>query len=284
MIQPTINFIGAGHLGQTIARLFVINNLATVAGICNSTYSSSLRAAEFIGFGQACENISSMPRADITFITLPDDKIESGCELYLRAKNFNPKGMVIHCSGLLTTDVLIAAKQKGCSTLSVHPMHSFADPPSSVERFAGTYCAIEGDESKVVETLFKLIGAKLLYIEKSKKALYHAAGVMASNYLVTLADTAIKNLVLAGICEHEAKNVVSHLMDGTLQNLIVSDSACQALTGPLKRGDVGTVRQHLVAIENDHSQRLYRSLGDLTLHLTNLDAAKKKELKELLNR
>lgn len=286
MKEKTINIIGAGNLGKTVARLIVNHSAGSIAGVCNASFESSSHAVKFIGAGAPCQNLDALPPSDITFITVPDDQIMSVCEMYSRSANFNPSGTIIHCSGLLTSDALVAARKKGCHVMSVHPMRSFADPELSVKNFAGTYCAVEGEASSDAENavfeILNAIGAKIIPINKHKKGIYHAAGVLASNYVVTLADIAMKCLRDSGVGNEDATSMVLSLMEGTLGNLAKTRSPEAALTGPIKRGDVGTIRKHMAALEDEQIKTAYAALGELTLQLTSHEMDRKKEIQSAL--
>ncbi len=283
-LTVTINIIGAGKLGKSIAKLIVKNQAGSIQGICNSSLHSSQEAVSFIGAGMPFHEIDDLPSADITFITVPDDKIKDICDKLSHAKNFPSSSVVVHCSGLLTSDILNAARYKGCSVASIHPMRSFAEPKISVEQFIGTYCAIEGsvEAEKIIGDIFQKIGGKIIHIEKNNKSFYHAAGVIASNYLITLTHHAIESLKNAGIEHEKSVDMILNLMTGTLINLSKTKSPTESLTGPIKRGDVETIKKHMLAIQNSNLKKLYTVMGELTLNLTNHDHQKKQSIQDAL--
>jgi predicted short-subunit dehydrogenase-like oxidoreductase (DUF2520 family) len=167
--------------------------------------------------------------------------------------------------------VLSSAVKAGYPVASIHPIKSFADPALSVQSFKNTFCAIEGDKEAItlLEKLFSNIGGNLINISKENKPLYHAAGVIANNYLVTLHYHAVQCYKSGGIEEEVAKKIVSMLMNNALSNLNQLDHHQQALTGPLQRGDLQTVRNHLIALEDQPLVRdIYSHLGLATLPLT----------------
>ena len=275
-----VNIIGAGKLGKTIGRLLVKNNLAKIAGVYNRSLESSMAAIEFIGDGQYFSGMRLLPYADVTFITTPDDHIcETSVEM-CRSGNIKPGSIFIHCSGVLTSDVMSAVKVKDAMVVSFHPMKSFSDPALSVENYAGTYCAMEGDAEalRILEPIFNSIGSITYQIEKEKKSLYHAAGVFASNYLVTLSQQAVNCLSEAGVEEQMALNIIISLMKGTLSNIEKSMSPREALTGPIKRGDVSTIKNHLSAFSDCKQRFLYSTLGKATIPLTSHDLETKTQL------
>ncbi len=279
-----VNIIGAGHLGKTIGHLLVRHRLVKIGSICNRSEISTTNAIKFIGQGKVCPNISELPPADITFITTPDDLISATCEELSRNPFIEKGGIVLHCSGSLTSDALISIKKKGCYVASVHPMRSFAKPELSVEEYRGTYCAIEGDKEALpnIQSLFNSIGSITYEIDKRKKSSYHAAGVFASNYLVTLAQQALSCMKDAGVEEEMAMHVITNIMRGTVSNLEKTLSPEQSLTGPIKRGDVSTIMKHMESFTDREQQHLYADLGKATLRLTDHSSVKKEKITSAL--
>lgn len=278
-----INVIGAGRVGQTLAWLLSRENTAEIGYVCNQTEASIRAALQFIGQGTGCARAEELPPADITFITTSDDCIARACAA-LSHSRLKSGGIVVHCSGALTSDTLEAVREKGCFAASIHPMRSFANPALSVVEFRGTYCALEGDlpAVAVLGPLFKTIGAMVFSIDKTKKPLYHAAGVFASNYLVTLFSQALSCLEDAGVDKHVAVGAALNLMNGTLRNLEQTQSPHLSLTGPIKRADTETILNHLQVLTED-KHRLYSVLGQATLPLTTLSREEKDDVIEALN-
>jgi predicted short-subunit dehydrogenase-like oxidoreductase (DUF2520 family) len=279
-----VNIIGAGHLGKTLGHLFVTHQLVTIGAVCNRSETSSIKAIKFIGQGRYCPTIAELPPADITVITTPDDLIAVTCE-ELSKNPFIKKGsIVLHCSGSLTSDALISVKEQGCYVASVHPMRSFAKPELSIQHYGGTYCALEGDKEALppIRSLFHSIGSITYELDKTKKSSYHAAGVFASNYLVTLAQQALSCMKEAGVEHKLAMKVITHIMRDTVSNLEKTDLPEQSLTGPIKRGDVSTIRNHIESLSDREQKQLYSILGKATLHLTEHNTLKKDEIRSAL--
>lgn len=281
----SVNFVGCGALGKTIARLIHEHKAAEIRGVVNSELKHAQQAVAFIGAGKACSSIQDLPQSDITFITTKDDKIELICAELVNKKLLQPGSIVLHCSGSLSSDVLATAKNVNCYIASVHPIKSFADPKEVVSTFNGTYCAIEGDvEAKEkLKKLFACIGAVVMEIRKESKKKYHSASVMANNYLVTLHYSAVQNFMKSGIEEPVAIKLASSMMNDALKNLH-KFSHHDALTGPIKRGDVQTVKGHVDAFADDEvMQNIYTSLGIGTLPITNHSSSIKNDLANVLN-
>ncbi|MFC7782489.1 Rossmann-like and DUF2520 domain-containing protein [Legionella taurinensis] len=273
--MAVINIIGAGRVGQTLAWLLSRQKGIEIGFVCNQTEASARAALQFIGQGKYCPAIEELPPADMTFITTPDSSI-AAASAALSQSDLKPGGIVVHCSGALTSNALDALRVKGCYTASIHPMRSFAKPALSVHEFSGTYCAVEGDVPAISALTDQLqaLGAIVFAIDKTKKPLYHAAGVFASNYLVTLFSQALSCLSNAGIDETVAVGAVLNLMQGTLANLNHTQSPRASLTGPITRADTGTITNHLLALTGVLHE-LYSVLGKATLPLTTLSGEQK---------
>lgn len=271
--KPSINIIGCGKLGKTIAKLLSINELAMIGGILNSSAASTQEAVRVVGAGTPCLSIQDLPEADITLIATRDDAVSDIAEALVQQGKIASGSIVFHCSGSLTADVLSTARVKGAYLASLHPIKSFANPDQAVATFAGTYCAIEGDGTAVSQltTLFQALSATVISIDPAQKSIYHAGGVMANNYLVTLHHHATSCYTNAGIDETTAKHIVSMLMKDALNNLDNLNHS-NALTGPLQRGDVKTVSKHIDALslveDLKQTKELYLSLGKKTIALT----------------
>ncbi|MGQ3891823.1 Rossmann-like and DUF2520 domain-containing protein [Legionella sp. CNM-4043-24] len=279
-----LNIIGAGHLGQSIAYLLFRRGLVTVGAVCNQSRQSAQLAVDFIGAGQVCVGMDALPPADLTLISTPDGCIADICTGLASHSRLKPGSIVWHCSGSLGSDELMIAREEGCSVASIHPMKSFARPDLSVLNFTDTYCALEGDyEAKeVLRPLFEAIGAIVYEISKEKKSLYHAAGVFASNYLVTLSEQALSCLQESGVEHALAMRIITSLMQGTVSNLATTLSPEQSLTGPVQRGDTSTLSRHRAALSGTEKEALYSALGVATLPLSSVAKEKKAEMREAL--
>lgn len=282
-MKSTINIIGAGNLGKTIGKLIFTHDVGFIQEICNTSTKSGIEAASFIGQGEV-KTISELLPADITFITTPDDQIELCCQQLSKSSKLKKNSIVVHCSGSLSSEVLKTVREKGCFVASVHPMRSFAKPDISFKQYSGTYCAIEGDyeATNVLEELFTKIGSVVYAINKDKKSAYHAAGVFASNYLVTLCQNSLLCLKDAGVENDMSMKIIASLMQSTLNNLETTLSPDKSLTGPIKRGDINTITKHLSALPEPLSN-LYKTLGLATLNIAHLSEDVEKKIAELLS-
>lgn len=281
---PTLNIIGCGKLGQTLARLWSDKQQFTIKAISNTQLDSARSAIDFIGAGVACNRISEMPVADCWLIATPDTQIEACAQLLAQSQLISANTLIFHCSGSLSSAALSPLARLTHLTASVHPVHSFASPRQSLQQFAGSYCAYEGD-SEALEVLlpaFRALGAELFAIDASHKTHYHAASVFACNYLVALLDASLTCFESAGVSRLQAQQILLPIVHQTVDNTL-QQSPEDALTGPIARGDSTTVGQQLDALASTPGlQRLYQTLGQQTLevarrqnHEVNLSALQK---------
>lgn len=282
---PRLNVIGAGKLGRTLARLFSDAGLVTIGAIYNRSSEHSHSAQAFIGTGRVITNIEQLSNepAELWMIATPDDAIgDCAKQLAALAGISWQKTTVFHSSGLKTSVELSALQKLGSSIASVHPAHSFASPERSLTSFVSTICTLEGGEQaiNILDSLLRAIGGQTTTIEPEAKPLYHAATVMASNYLIALLGASETLLEKAGIEETLAKAVLSPLMRQSLENGF-TEGAINALSGPIARGDINTLQAHLNAIEQKAPdlRSTYTTMGAQALKLVQQkNALNEKEL------
>jgi predicted short-subunit dehydrogenase-like oxidoreductase (DUF2520 family) len=269
----TLNLIGAGRLGKSIAQLAQQSGQYRLTSIYSRSLASSTAAGMWIGAGEVAAQLGDLAPADLWLIAVPDGAIASVAAELAQAGVVNAGAVVFHASGALAADQLAPLAAQGVLTASWHPAFSFADPARAVQTFgksdSGTLCALEGD-AKAVAILSEFtaaIGGRAFVLgsEAGAKVAYHAALSMAANFLVTLSDLSLKTAEQAGISPEVSQQLVLGLIRQTLNN-IDSLGAAAALTGPIVRGDVATVAQHLAVLPPD-TQAVYRALGVATVAL-----------------
>jgi predicted short-subunit dehydrogenase-like oxidoreductase (DUF2520 family) len=152
----------------------------------------------------------------------------------------------------------------------MHPLQSFASAEYRTNPFQGIIVSVEGerDALKAAKGITGDLGGTSVTIRTDAKTLYHASAVVASNYLVTLLDLALRLINTAGITDRDAFNVLKPLIEGTLSN-IEKVGIPEALTGPIVRGDVKTVENHVAEIGSTTPELLdlYSSLGFHTVDI-----------------
>jgi predicted short-subunit dehydrogenase-like oxidoreductase (DUF2520 family) len=228
------------------------------------------------------------PAGDVTALILavPDEVVP---EMAMAVAELGPapEGCVaLHCSGALSTEVLAPLHARGYPVGSLHPLQTLASPVSGADLLPGSAFAVSGerDAVAVARRLVNALGGVPLTIPIAGRALYHASAVMASNFTLTMLAASARVLIQAGAPADEALDALLPLVRGTLDNLDELGPA-GALTGPIARGDVETVRLHLRALP-ERERSLYAAVGLEMLRLAEpaLDADAAVALHDLLTR
>lgn len=265
-----INFIGCGQLGRTLGSLWQQHSLLVIGDVLTRSPESANEAIEQIGAGRAVSSITEMQAADIYMVACSDDAIESCSQTLADSGLLKTGDVVFHCSGAQPSQLLHACQKQGAVIASIHPIKSFADIKLAAQSFAGTYCGVEGDDSALsaLEPFFTNLDAELLPIHTEHKTLYHAASVIACNYLVALEELSIQAFEQSGIEREQALAVLKPIVTGTVENVFRLGTA-PALTGPIARGDHSIVSKQLSAMDNWNSDyaTIYRLLGKVSLPL-----------------
>ena len=227
------------------------------------------------------------PGTTAVFLGVPDEMLPE-ISMALAAHGEAPPGCAaFHLSGAIGTDPLAPLLEKGYSVGTLHPLQSLADPVLGAEQLEGVYFAVSGEPAAVstARRLLSPLGSSILTIPVARRPLYHAAAVFASNYLAALIGAAARLMVQAGVPEDEALPAILPLARGSLENL-GRLGPVRALTGPVSRGDIETVRLHLRTLE-PRERTLYASLGLEILRLAGeggLDGNSMEELKGMFER
>jgi predicted short-subunit dehydrogenase-like oxidoreductase (DUF2520 family) len=263
-----ISVIGPGKVGTALGVLAARSGLRVAVG--GRRREAADAAAEIIQAGcRPCTPPEAAAASSLVLLTVSDAAIQTVCEELAEA--FGAGAVVAHCSGVLDSGVLAAARRaRGCEIGSMHPLQTFPAVATAVATFQGTYCFIEGS-SRAMEVLSDLagrIGGNPQPIPPGKKPLYHAAAVVACNYLTGLLDAASALAEQAGIDRSTALAAMEGIVRATVENVFAMGPAA-ALTGPIARGEADIVRRHLQSMRScpDDLQRLYRAVGRWTIDL-----------------
>jgi predicted short-subunit dehydrogenase-like oxidoreductase (DUF2520 family) len=245
-----------------------------VQDVLTRSRESAVAAVNFIGAGHAVGRLDEMREADVWMIATRDDAIVPSCRTLAASGMVTPDDIVFHVSGATPSTDLKAVKEQGALIASVHPIKTFIDAEQAVQTFPGTYCGAEGDAGAltVLRPAFEGIGARVFEIAPEMKPVYHAAGVFACNYLAALIEAALRAHEKAGIPRAASLTALEPLVRGTV-DAIFERGPAKALTGPIARGDVATVKRQLARIrEWDRGMGdLYSGLGLLAVALAEAD-------------
>ncbi len=221
----------------------------------------------------------------VLLLAVPDRALSEVSHDLAGAGPAPPGCAALHLSGALSADVLSALHAVGYAIGSLHPLQTVADPWFSAHRLTGIAFAISGEPAAILAArrLVDALDGTPLVIPPTLRPVYHAAAVMASNYVVAVVAAASRLLQQAGVHEEEALRALLPLVEGTIDNLKHLGIPA-ALTGPIARGDADTIRLHLARLSQGE-RPLYSALGQEVLRLARLaglDARKADEIEELL--
>ena len=280
-----IGFIGAGTVGTALAIGLSARGYSVVAVSSRTKASADKLAKEICGCQSFSNNQAVADAAELVFITTPDAAIP----LVASEVRWHKGQSVVHCSGADSTETLEPARKLGANVGAFHPLQTFAGVKQAIDNLPGSTFAIESEEPLL--TTLKDMGATLdghcIELKASDKVIYHAAAVITSNYLVTLVKLATDLWQTFDIPPEEATKALMPLLRGTLNNIEnVGIPGC--LTGPIARGDTGTIKKHLKALDKVDPAVLstYRELGRQTIPVAlakgKINEQQVRELEEIL--
>lgn len=283
----TIGFIGAGITGTALAVRLHRQGYRIIA-VSSRTLASAERLAQRIDGCRVYNTAQEVANeAQLIFITTPDDVIN---EVASRVR-WHRDQSIVHCSGAHSTDILAAAKQFGAHTGCFHPLQTFANIEQAIENLPGSTFAIEASEPllTILQKMATAMACNWVILTANEKVLYHTAAVFACNYLVTLVKLATDLWQDFGISREQAIKALLPLLYGTLSN-IENIGLPGCLTGPIARGDLGTIKKHLEALGKEKPYLLssYKQLGLQTIPIAldkgKINSEKAKELEVLLSK
>ncbi|MFO1539195.1 MAG: Rossmann-like and DUF2520 domain-containing protein [Chloroflexota bacterium] len=254
---PRIAVVGAGRVGLALA--IAIDRAGwpvTAVATRDPGRAAELRAR----VPSAAErHLAALPdAADLILVTVPDDAI---AEVASRVRLYAGQG-IAHTSGALPAEVLAPARGAGAALASFHPLVPFAETDRAVASLRGATVALEGDPPLValLADVATALGAQPVRLPPGGKAAYHAAAVLAAGGFIALLDAIAEVARGAGLDEPGALAIYAPLIRAGLANAEAGGIA-GALTGPFVRGDAGTVRDHLAALDRlaPGARDLYRA-------------------------
>ncbi len=233
-----ISFIGAGRIGVSLGRYFKSKGFE-IAGYFDTVKEAGEKAAALTGSVYFKNYKEVIDASDVILVTVPDGIIESVWKklLYLGISD----KFVGHTSGALSTKIFHGAGERHCKVMSVHPMMTFAGWDTEIAKMEKMALTIEGDLEDF-EWLFNKLPNNKFSISPDRKVNYHLAGVFASNLLIPVIHRALKNIEKAGL--EMGEEIIFPIVEKTIEN-IKEKGTSGAVTGPLERGDVGTICKHL---------------------------------------
>jgi predicted short-subunit dehydrogenase-like oxidoreductase (DUF2520 family) len=254
-------------MAQALGALLCRRN-APVAAVAGNDAEKAERAANFIG-GARATVIRDLPLyAGCILIAVADDAIPLVARELARCET-KPR-IVVHTSGAAGPDALAVLRHTGSFVGVLHPLQTVPDRERGLLTLPGSSFACAGDPEATewAQQIIRVMDGKPLLLDGKKWQSYHAAAVMACNYHVTLVDAALELMENAGISRATALAALEPLIRTTTENILLSGPEA-ALTGPIRRGDSGTIRQHMTALQraSPSTRNLYSAAALRTIPL-----------------
>lgn len=261
-----VGVVSAGRVGSVLGAALAAAGHQVVA--TSGVSRASVRRAEQLLPGVALRSPDEVVTgADLVLLAVPDDVLPGLVTGLARADCFRPGQIVVHTAGAHGIEVLAPAAAQGALALALHPVMTFTGRPEDVQRLAACsvgVTAAEGDEAgwSVAEALVVEMGAEPVRVPERVRPIYHAALAHGANHLITLVRDAVDVLERAGV--QPAERLIAPLLSAALDNALRHGD--RALTGPVARGDVGTLRKHLheLAERAPEISDSYRALAERT--------------------
>ena len=283
--MPKLGFIGAGTVGTALA-IRLSERGYPVVTVSSRSQASADKLAQAINGCRAVESSQAVAdSAELVFITTPDGAIPTA----VSTVKWHPGQSVVHCSGADSVNSLEPARKQGASVGAIHPLQTFASVEQAINNIAGSTFALEAQEPllSILKDIATVLDGTFIELTADDKVLYHAAAVIACNYLVTLVKLATDLWQTFNVPPERATQALLPLLRGTIAN-IERVGIPQCLTGPIARGDTGTIKKHIDAMEKAAPALLptYLDLGRQTIPIAlakeRIDQQQAGELQTLL--
>jgi predicted short-subunit dehydrogenase-like oxidoreductase (DUF2520 family) len=262
--NPTTFIIGAGPVATALAGALRLGGVP-VLGLWARRPAQARTAGATAGvaaFSSAPPDLLLETR--IVLLAVRDGVIGEVAAMLAGTGLIGKRHVLLHCAGAASAKELlggVAEQVGGIGTL--HPLSAISDGKLAMRALRGTVFGVEGDDAgrAAAGKLVAALGGVVLPIDSSHMAAYHAAAALASNYVVSAIDAAAAVLAGAGVPPEQAAQALVPLAEGALRNIAVQGTT-SGLTGPVRRGDVETVRRHLKTLEDKPElSEIYRVLA-----------------------
>ncbi|GAA0497296.1 Rossmann-like and DUF2520 domain-containing protein [Streptomyces olivaceiscleroticus] len=263
----TVGVVGAGRVGPALAAALQLAGHRPVA-VSGVSDASRRRAAALLPDVPLVPPEEVLARAELVLLTVPDDALPGLVAGLVETGAVRPGQLLVHTSGRFGAGVLEEATRAGALPLALHPAMTFTGTSVDVQRLAGCSFGVTAPEElrMAAEALVIEMGGEPEWIEEAARPLYHAALASGSNHLITLVAQSLELLRKAGV--QAPDRMLGPLLGASLDNALRSGDA--ALTGPVARGDAGTVAAHIAELREHSPQAV---AGYLAMARTTADRA-----------
>jgi predicted short-subunit dehydrogenase-like oxidoreductase (DUF2520 family) len=255
-----LGFIGAGKVGSALAVRLRSKGYPVVA-VCDAKRDAAEIFAKAVNGSKIVEtNQDVADAADVIFITTPDGYINTvAAQVKWKAGQ-----SAVHCSGGNTTAILTPAREMGAKVGVFHPGQMFADREKAIDNIQGATFDVEAEEP-LLSTLKEIASAldgHWIEVKAGDRPVFHVAEEFTSLYMMLLARLSAKLMQALGISEKQSIQVNLPMMRATTSNFEAFGTS-RALTGPVDRGDVETIKRHIDGLRKTYSSvlPLYRELA-----------------------
>ena len=279
--RPLVGIVGAGAVGTALG-VALSRAGWPVAAVASREAGRRDRFTSLVPGARAfAEAPAIVDDVELVLVSVPDDAIASVAG---RIRLYGGQA-IVHTSGLLGAEVLEPAMAAGTQAGSFHPLVAFADTERAVAALRGATIAVEGDDqlAALLAEMAEAVGGVPVRLAPGSKPAYHAAAVLAAGGFVALLDAIAELGRVAGLDEAGSLAIYGPLVEQTLANARALGIRT-ALTGPITRGDLGTLAAHLAALET-HAPGvlpLYRAAAEREIDLAVARGALTTEVAERL--
>ena len=264
MTPLRVGVIGAGRVGAVLAAALRARG-HTIVSVAGESDASTRRAAELLPGVPMAKPTAVARDCDVLLLTVPDDMLDNVVTQLTASGAIHEGQLVVHTSGSHGLRVLDPATRVGARPVALHPAMTFSGTAIDLDRLADCVFGVTAgpDERVWAEEVVAELGGTVMWVPEELRGLYHAGLAHGANHLVTLVTQAMELLGAAGAADPAA--ILRPLLQAALDNALAEGDS--ALTGPIVRGDVNTVRAHLAELARTAPDTLpsYVALARATL-------------------
>ncbi|MCH1866135.1 Rossmann-like and DUF2520 domain-containing protein [Nocardioides sp. CFH 31398] len=259
-----VGLVGAGRVGAVLGAA-LRDAGHEIVGVSGDSEASKARAAALLDGVPLLAPAAVAEAAEVLVLAVPDDALLGLVEVLVAGGSLREGQYVVHTSGRHGLAVLAAAADVGARPVALHPAMTFTGTRVDLDRLRGAVVGVTAGpgERRLAEELVAALGATATHVDEGSRTLYHAGLAHGANHLVTLVAEARETLAAAGVADPSA--LLGPLLRAALDGALAHGDG--ALTGPVVRGDAGTVAGHLAELADAAPQALtsYAALARATL-------------------